>query len=249
MTQQRLSFLGLPLDVGYTVADLSTLFTQKSESKLVTFVHADAWAMAKKQPEYLDQLNKIDLVIPASLDIAASVQKLHNVTCTDICFENHSLAAPFFQAAVANTVSLMLIGGQPAIDERTHDKLSIYYPALNIIATANGYGDIAPKIALILEKKPDCVLVDYPAGKAENFLLALKDAGFKGVAIAVTGFFDETLRDSEFYPEWVKRYKAQYAYRLFSEPRTLLNNFIGAYPAFITPVIKAFIDKYSPKKN
>lgn len=229
--QQRISFLGLPLDVGHTIADLCNLLTTKGASKLVTFVHADAWALTKKQPEYLDQLNKMDLVIPASLDIAAAAQKLHDVTCTDICFETHSLAAPFFDAAAANNLSLMLIGGQPAIDERVHDKLSTFYPRLNIITTANGYGDIAPKIALILEKKPDCVLVDYPAGKAESFLLALKDAGFMGAVIAVTGFFDETLHDVEFYPEWVKRYKLHYAYRLFSEPSTLLSNFIGAYPA------------------
>ncbi len=247
MTQQRISFLGLPLDVGHTIADLATLLTKKGETKLVTFVRADAWALAAKQPEYVEQLNKMDLVLPASFDIAYSAQQLNDTPCTDICFETHSLAAPFFKAAVENKTSLVLIGGQPAIDERVHDKLSVHYAGLNIVATANGYGDIAPKIALILEKKPDVVLVDFAAGKAEAFLIALNDAGYKGIAIAVTGFFDETLLDTEFYPEWAKKWNVQYTYRLLSQPGTLLSGFIGAYPSFAIPAVKALADKYKEK--
>lgn len=247
MTQQRISFLGLPLDVGYSIADLTALLTKKGDGKLVTFVRADAWAFAAKHPEFTEQLGKMDLVIPASFDIAYSAQQLHDTACTDVCFETHSLAAPFFKAAIEQHISVMLVGGQPAIDERVHDKLTAAYPGLNIPTTANGYGDIAPKIALILEKNPDVVLVDYAAGKAENFLIALKDAGYKGVAIAVTGFFDETLLDTEFYPEWAKKWNVQYTYRLLSQPGTLLSGFIGAYPSFAIPAVKALADKYKDK--
>jgi exopolysaccharide biosynthesis WecB/TagA/CpsF family protein len=249
MTPQRISFLGLTLDTGISIADICNLLGKKDAAYLLTFVNGASWALAAKQPEYISLLEQMSLVIPASLDVACAAKKLTGNTSSDICFETHSLATPFFKTAIDNKNSLMIVGGQPAIDERVHDKLNTQYPGIDIITSANGYGDIAPKIALVIEKNPDAVLVDYPCPKAEAFLIALKNVGYKGLAIACTGFFEETLRDDEFYPSWAKRWNIQFAYRLLAEPKTALPSFIGSYPAFAVTVCKAFADKYLPKKN
>ncbi|MBY0429218.1 MAG: WecB/TagA/CpsF family glycosyltransferase [Alphaproteobacteria bacterium] len=248
MTQQRQSFLGLPIDTGYAIADICNLLGKTGECRLVTFVTADAWAIAAKQPEYAVQLSKMTAVIPAGCDVACAVKKLTGNDVNALCFEMYSLAAPFLKTVVEHKHSLMLVGGEPAIDERVQDKLHITHPDLNIISTVNGYGDVAPKIARVIEKNPDCVLVDFDGQRTDAFLIALKDAGYMGLAIACNGFFAETLQDDEFYPEWVKRWNLCFAYRLLAHPKTLLPKFIGDYPAFAVPVIKAFADKYLPKK-
>ncbi len=231
------------MDIGIHIADCCALLGKTDECHLVTFMNASAWAVAKKRPDYAAQLEKMTSVIPASRDVACAVSKLTgNDTCA-ICFETHSLVTPFFKTAIEQKNTLMLVGGQPAIDERVHDKLLIRYPGLNIVSTINGYGDFAPKIALVIDKNPDCVLVDLNSPRSNAFLLALKDAGYKGLAIACDGFFDEALRDDDFYPEWVKRWNLFYAARLLSEPKTLLSQFIRDYPAFAFPAVKALVNK------
>ncbi len=253
MTQQRHSFLGLPLDTGYSIADLCNLLNQTGECRLVTFVNTDSWALAAKQPEYLAQLEKMTAVIPAGCDVACAAKKLTSSDVTAICFEPHSLSTLFLKAVIEYKKTIMLVGGEPAIDERVQDKLHIAHPALSIISTANGYGDIAPKIVRVIEKNPDCVLVDLAGPRSDAFLIALKDAGYKGLAIACNGFFEETLRDDEFYPPWVKRWNFFFVYRLLSEPKTALSKFIGDYPAFAIPAMKAIANKladtYLPKKT
>lgn len=253
MTQQRHSLLGLPLDTGYSIADVCNLLDQTGQCRLVTFINADAWATAASQPDYASQLEKMTVVLPAGTDVACAAHKLTGNDVSAICFEMHSLAAPFFKVVIEKKKSIMLVGGQPAIDERVQDKLHIANPELNIISTINGYGDFAPKIARVMEKNPDVVLVDFSGPRTDAFLIALKDAGYKGFAIACDGFFDETLRDDEFYPSWVKRWNLYFAYRLIAEPKTSLPKFVAAYPSFAIPAIKAIAnkltDKFLPKKN
>lgn len=248
MTQQRISFLGLPLDSGVTIDSLCALLGKHDGPNLVTFVDARSWDLAKKQPDYITQLEHMTMVLPATLDISCAAKKITGHDSAPICFETHSLAAPLFKTVAQNNNTLMLVGGQPAYDERVHDKLNVHYPALNIIATVNGYGDIMQKVALVIEKNPDCVLVDLAPSKAEGFLIALRDAGYKGLAIACSGFFEETLLDDEFYPSWVKRWNLFYAYRLAVDPKTQLTPFLKAYPAFAMPAAKALTKKYLPQK-
>lgn len=249
MTQQRQSFLGLPLDTGYSITDLCNLLGKTGECRLITFITADTWASAAKKPEYIAQLEKMTAVIPAGMDVACALKKITGNDTSAICFEMHSLAAPFFKAAIENKNSIMLVGGEPAFDERVQDKLLIAFPELKIISTINGYGDFAPKITRVTEKNPDCVLVDFDGPRTIAFMLALKDAGYKGLVINSNGFFEETLQDDDFYPGWAKRWSIFFAYRLLAQPKTLLPKFIADYPAFAVPAIKALADKYIPKKN
>jgi N-acetylglucosaminyldiphosphoundecaprenol N-acetyl-beta-D-mannosaminyltransferase len=243
------TLLGLPLSSGITVSDLCQLLDKKDECRLVTFVNPSAWSLAQKQADYAALLQQIHFVIPASQMVSFACATLTGAKAKRIEFELSSLADPFFKAAVEKKSSLMLIGGQPAVDERVSDKLNTHYKGINTIGGTHGYGELAQKVALVMEKKPDAVLVAMGMVRNEVFLVALRDAGYKGMAITCGDFFDHYLKDAVVLPAWAEKYHLRFVFRLMHEPARLWQRYVLDYPSFMGAVLTACVQKFIPAKS
>jgi N-acetylglucosaminyldiphosphoundecaprenol N-acetyl-beta-D-mannosaminyltransferase len=246
MTPQRIDFLDLPLDTGIAVEDLCQSLHEKSGMRMITFVNPASWALAERNPEFRAALDRMSLILPDGEGVASACRWLTGLPCPRISFDMTSLADPFFRKAVEKNISLMLAGGQPSVDENMAEKLKTAYPNLNIIGTVHGYGDIAPKAAAIVEKNPGAVIVGMGAPRQELFLLALRDAGYKGVAITCGGFFDQYLLDEDYYPRWIDKLNLRWLWRLYKEPARLWRRYLIDYQLFIWKTLKAFWNKYFP---
>jgi N-acetylglucosaminyldiphosphoundecaprenol N-acetyl-beta-D-mannosaminyltransferase len=238
MTVQRIEFLGIPLDTGVTVADVCELLRRRDGLRLITFVNPAAWALARKYPHYVGLLRLMSLVLPDGEGVARACRMLTKLQCPRLSFDTTSVAGPFFATAAAEKISVMLIGGQPGVDEDTHRKLQQAWPNLHIAGTMHGFDDFAPKVARIIATAPDAVVVGMGSPRQEEFLIALRDAGYRGLAITCGGFFDQYLESDQYYPEWIDRWNLRFAWRLYKEPRRLWRRYLIDYQIFIWKVVR-----------
>jgi len=240
---RRIDFLGLPLDTGITASDVCALLRYKAGPRLITFINPSAWALARKFPHFVDQLRSMSLVLPDGEGVALACRMLTKLDCPRLSFDTSSLAGPFFAAAAAEQASVMLVGSQPGVDEDVHRKLASAYPNLRILETLHGFADFAPKIARVMAVAPDVVVVGMGSPRQEEFLIALRDAGYQGLAITCGGFFDQYLESDQYYPQWVDRLNLRFAWRLYKEPQRLWRRYLIDYWFFIAKLVKEIYDR------
>jgi exopolysaccharide biosynthesis WecB/TagA/CpsF family protein len=246
---QQISLLGLPLHTGVTIADVCNMLDKQDACRTVTFINPSSWAFAQQHAEYTAQLENINVVLPSSQLVAYACAFLTGTKAGRIEFEPSSLADLFFKAAVEKKTSLMLVGGQPAIDERVSDKLNVHYTGIHILGGTHGYGDLTQKVALVMQRNPDAVLVGMGMGRNEAFLIALRDAGYKGMAISCGDFFDRYLKDAIVIPAWAEKYNLRFLFRLLHEPKRLSGRYLMDYPRFLCRTATDVIKKIMPAKN
>jgi len=246
MTIQRINFLGLPLDAGAKIEDVCRLLRETGTPRLVTFINPQAWALARRFPKFIPSLNAMSLVLPDGQGVIWASRQLGVKDCTRISFDTTSLADVFFKTLAEDQSSLMLIGGNPGVDEAMHEKLRYHYPNIKILGTSHGFDDFAPKIQRIIASSPTAVVVGMGSPRQEEFLLALRDEGYPGFAITCGGFFDQYLEADYYYPQWVDRWNLRFAWRLYKEPRRLWRRYLIDYQVFIWTVLKALAQKYVP---
>jgi N-acetylglucosaminyldiphosphoundecaprenol N-acetyl-beta-D-mannosaminyltransferase len=248
MCATRIDFLGLPLDTGASIEDVCRLLEKKGVLRMVTFVNPQAWAIARRNSNYRVTIEQMTLVLPDGEGVALACRWIADKPCSRISFDMTSLARPFFETLLARKKSLVLAGGEPGVDEMAHAKLNKVYEDLEIVATVHGFGDLEPKAAEVAAAKPDAVIVAMGSPRQEEFLLMLRDAGYKGLAITCGGFFDQYLEADDYYPEWVNKWNLRFAWRLYKEPDRLWRRYLIDYQFFIWPALMALIHKYMPPK-
>ncbi len=236
---KRITFLGLPLHVGVDRETVCRLLDDAGAMRMVTFINPWAWELAAKNSSYAPMLEQMTLVLPDGEGVARACRALMHENSRRISFDMTSLAAPFFRTLADHAKSLIIVGGKPGVDEAVAAKLRTRFQGLNILDSAHGYGDFAQKISGIMAKSPDAVIVGMGAPRQEAFLLALRDAGYKGLAITCGGFFDQYLISDNYYPEWIDHLDLRFLYRMYKEPRRLWRRYLIGYQPFIARVIKA----------
>jgi len=248
MSVERVEFLGLPLDLGLSIESLCQELRHKGEPRLMGYISPSSWAVAKRNPEFVEALRQMTSIRAGGEGVARACQWLMDVRCPRISFDMTSLADPFFKMAIAEKATVMLIGGDPGVDEQMQDKLKLNYPELNVVATAHGYDEFAPKIAAVQQYAPDVVIVGMGSPRQEQFLIALRGAGYKGLAIACGGFFDQYLEADDYYPAWIDRWNLRFAWRFYKEPRRLWRRYLIDYQFFVWEALKALAGKYTPAR-
>jgi N-acetylglucosaminyldiphosphoundecaprenol N-acetyl-beta-D-mannosaminyltransferase len=243
---ERIDFLGLPLDLGLTIEGICGELNRKGEIRLIGYVSPSSWAVANTHPEFLAALRQMTAIRAGGEGVARACRWLTGAPCPRISFDMTSLADPFFKAAMEAHASIILIGGDPVTDERMHEKLMRFYPELNVIATMHGFGDLEPKVASVMQQAPDAVIVGMGSPRQELFLIALRDAGYKGLAITCGGFFDQYLEAEHYYPAWIDRWNLRFAWRLYKEPRRLWRRYLIDYRIFVGRALAALAEKYLP---
>jgi N-acetylglucosaminyldiphosphoundecaprenol N-acetyl-beta-D-mannosaminyltransferase len=248
-SRKRIEFLNFPLDTGISVADVCTLLDKADNMRLVTFINPQAWSIARKQQDYLTALQQMTLVLPDGEGVAKACRALRGEQCTRLSFDMTSIANPFFSYAAEANAPVMLVGGAPGVGESVRCKLQKNYPLLRIIGIEHGYGDFGPKVDSILLLKPAAVIVGMGSPYQENFLIALKTAGYKGLAITCGGFFDQYLEDEQYYPSWIDYWNLRFAWRLYKEPKRLWRRYLVDYQTMIRLVITALYKKHIGYNN
>jgi N-acetylglucosaminyldiphosphoundecaprenol N-acetyl-beta-D-mannosaminyltransferase len=232
---EAMDLLGIPVGIGITADSFCEML---GTSCFVSFVNPSAWALAKRRPEYVEYLRAMTHVLPDGQGVVVAAKILATKDLQRLSFDMSSLAPPFFLRVVEKQASIFLIGGKPGVDEEVGAKLQNNFQGLKIVGSEHGFGEFESKINAVLAAVPDVVIVAMGAPRQEGFLVALRDAGFKGMAVTCGGFFDQYLQADVYYPVWINRWHLRWAYRLYREPKRLWRRYLLDYPYFVFLVLQ-----------
>jgi exopolysaccharide biosynthesis WecB/TagA/CpsF family protein len=254
MPFKRVSFLGLPIDVGGDVSDLCGLLREKRSLQLVTFIGPEAWSLAANNSQYAADLERMSLVLPNGWGVALASRGMIRENCQPLGLHVPFLAKMFFETLIDNKLTLGLVGGGPGTEDDIHGKLALRYPGLKFGQTMHGFGDIAAKVATLTKKSPDVLIVGMQSPRKEAFLAALRDAGYKGVVVADSGFFDHfdlypNVLTADPCPGWVDRYNMRHLYQLYTKPQSLWRRYGVDYPLFLVAAAKTLIDELAEMRR
>lgn len=153
-------------------------------------------------------------------------------------FDMTSLAPVVFSFAAKNQKTVAIIATKQEMVEKAVKTLQGNYPGLNISYFRNGYfssdAEMNAEAQKIVGLHPDILIVGMGIIKQEEFLLKVRDAGFKGIGYTCGGFIHQTAQDKvDYYPEWVDKHGLRFVYRMYKEPHTRKRY---AKAAFVFPV-------------
>ena len=153
-------------------------------------------------------------------------------------FDMTSLAPVVFSFAAKDQKTVAIVATKQEMVEKAVKTLQENYPGLNISYFRNGYfssdAEMNAEAQKIVGVHPDILIVGMGIIKQEEFLLKVRDAGFKGIGYTCGGFIHQTAQDKvDYYPEWVDKHGLRFVYRMYKEPHTRKRY---AKAAFVFPV-------------
>lgn len=242
--ERRIHVLGLPLDLCGSLAlalDTVEAKLESGEGFLTTFVNPAAVVLARRDVGFARALPRFDMVLPDGIGLVHAVSRLRGERPARVSFDSTSLALPVFSLAERTARTVALVGGAPSVAERAASRLRRSFPDLRLVATADGFGDVAEKAERLRALAPDIVVCGMGGGAQEEFLLALSESGWRGCGFTCGGYLDQLGTGLQYYPAWIDRMNLRWAYRLALEPRRLWRRYLIEYSFFGLLFLRAWL--------
>ena len=170
--------------------------------------------------------------------LGKAIKAVYGIQVKRRSFDMTSLAPVVFSFAAKNQKTVAIVATKQEMVEKAVKALQGNYPGLNICYFRNGYfssdAEMNAETQKIVGMHPDILIVGMGIIKQEEFLLKVRDAGFKGIGYTCGGFIHQTAQDKvDYYPEWVDKHGLRFVYRMYKEPHTRKRY---AKAAFVFPV-------------
>jgi len=180
---------------------------------------------------YLDALNyknlfeKFDGIFADGMMLVRAIEMLYLMPVSRRSFDMTSLAPQLFRFAQKKSKTIYIVASKQEQVEKGVEILLQRYHGLKIIGYRNGYFvDEAEKdveAQHIVEMNPDFLIVGMGIVKQEEFLLKVKNTGFKGIGFTCGGFIHQlAMNEIDYYPIWIDKYNLRFLYRMYKEPHT-----------------------------
>lgn len=206
--------------------------------RIYTFLNPVSYLDARKN-KYL--FEKFDGIFADGSILVRTIKIFYSKKLTRRSFDMTSVAPELFDYSVKNSKSIYFVGAKDAEIKSAINILSLNYPELNIIGYRNGYFNSQEKkeeeYDRIISVNPDFLIVGMGIVHQEQFLVEIKNKGFKGVGFTCGGFISQTAKGEnkiDYYPQWVDKYNVRFLYRMYKEKHTR-KRYLKA--AFIFPVL------------
>lgn len=204
--------------------------------QLVAFANAHTVNLAARDEAYARVLNDALLLNDGvGVDIASRV--LHgepfpqNLCGTDLI--------PMLLDAAETPLRIFLLGSAPGTAERAGTELNRRYGHL-IVGTHHGFfaGTDEEGVAdSIAQADPDLVLVGMGQPRQEIWARRYFER-FSGATICVGAFLDFTAGVFPRAPAWLQRWRLEWAYRLYREPRRLAGRYMIGNVQFLARLMR-----------
>ncbi len=210
----------------------------------VAWLNAHCANVAHADATYKQALQSF-LVLPdgVGVDIASKIaygQKFPaNLNGTDF--------VPRLLGHIKRPLRIGLIGGRPGIPEKAAEAFHALAPQHDYRVYADGF--FAPdQMAAILDRlasdRPDVLLVAMGVPLQELFIRTHITTAHCTVACAVGALFDFQAGATERAPEWLRRMRLEWAYRLMREPARLAGRYLVGNPLFLWRVMLSGLSEY-----
>jgi len=236
----RVNLHGIPVDSvdrEATVLGRLLAHVDAREAFLLSFVNPAAWAITRRETDYLDLLRRFDFVLPDGIGVTWALRQLENPNAGRFSFDASSLYLPLFAALNERRAKVFVCGAGPGVAERAVERMRVEFPDIVYCGTSDGYRDRAELRAMILAADPDVVLCGMGVPYQERFLSSLKEAGYAGLMVSCGGFVDQLAAAPRYYPAWIDKLELRWAWRIYQEPKRLWRRYFVDYWPFILAVV------------
>lgn len=140
---------------------------------------------------------------------------------------------PKFLATSERGLRIYLLGAKPDVVERVAAKIETLYPRHRVVGFHHGYfseSEEAEIVAEIADHAPDVLLVAMGNPRQELFMDTHRKALNSKLVVGVGALFDFLSETVPRAPEWVRRARMEWLFRLSREPRRLARRYtLGAF--------------------
>lgn len=200
----------------------------------VAFLNAHCANVAAQDDHYAAALERSELVLADGIGVAMAANMRgtrirENLNGTDFVPKLLTFAAKRGQ-------SVFLLGGKPGTAERAAAALCRQIPGIRIAGTRDGYYGAEDQAAImdINASGADILLVAMGVPLQELWI----DRNFGSlnarICMSVGGLFDFLAENVSRAPEWVRRAKSEWVWRLLMEPRRMARRYLIGNISFLT---------------
>ncbi len=232
----RVNLHGIPVDSvdsEDTVLDTMLARLGGGQPFLLSFVNPAAWAISRRDPDYVGMLRRFDLVLPDGIGVAWALRRLHDPRAERISFDASSLYLPLFEVLDGRRASVFVTGAGPGVAGRAMERMRAEFPNIDYRGYRDGFQDRPALRTAIKAAAPDVLLCGMGVPHQERFILSLKNDGFNGIMISCGGFIDQLAEAERYYPAWIDKLELRWAWRMYREPRRLWRRYLIDYWPFV----------------
>jgi N-acetylglucosaminyldiphosphoundecaprenol N-acetyl-beta-D-mannosaminyltransferase len=232
----RVNLHGIPVDsVDDETVVLQAMLDRLGTGQpfLLSFVNPAAWAIHRREADYVGILRNFDLVLPDGIGVAWALRRLDNPKAGRFSFDASSLYLALFAALDSRRASVFVTGAGPGVAERAVERMRGEFPNIDYRGCCDGYVERERLRQTIKAADADVVLCGMGVPHQERFLLTLRDAGFGGIMISCGGFVDQLAAAQRYYPAWIDKLELRWAWRIYQEPRRLWRRYFVDYWPFL----------------
>lgn len=219
--------------------NLKTLVLKSTEKRgietlgIFTFLNPFSYLKYRETP---DLFKKFDVIYIDGILLVLWF-RLFGIKVERKSFDMTSLAPKVFEFCSKNKKSIYFIGSTENAINLFVDKVSNEYLDLKVLGFRNGYfkdeREKQDAIKLIIKKNPDFVVVGMGTPFQEQFLVLLRELGWKGVGFSCGGFIHQTAQGIQYYPTFFNKYNLRWLYRIIDEPYLIKRYFIYYPKSFL----------------
>lgn len=219
------------------LAELSEALARRRHVKLA-FCNANLVNLGARDPALLSRLAGF-LVLADGFGVDIASRLLHGAS-----FPANLNGTDFIPALLASeprTLRVALVGGRPGVAERAARRLARDYPAHRFDVAGDGYFTLeqeAGLLARLAASPPDLLLVALGNPLQERWIADRLGPRHGTVAAGVGALFDFLAGEVARAPEPIRRFRLEWAYRLWREPRRLWRRYILGNPVFLLRVLR-----------
>ena len=206
-----------------------------------TFLNPYSYLILRKTPKLIQ---KIDNVFIDGISFVIVLRILGIKVCSRQSFDMTTIAKKTFEYAEKNQKSIFFVGTKPEIIEKSISQIQAFYPKLPIAGFSHGYFKTNEEISLlhsrIINTKCDIVVVGTGTPRQEQFLIDLKQKGWKGVGFTCGGFLHQIAEKLHYYPSVIDKFHMRWIFRIADEPK-LLKRYVFDYSFFLVIFVKDLI--------
>ncbi len=194
----------------------------KYPEKVYTFLNPVSYLTAL---EHKDLFGLFDGIFADGSILVKAIKLLYGEDVTRRSFDMTSLAPELLSYAEKGGKTIYIVASKQEQVEKAVEIFKERYPHLKFAGYRNGYfsseAEKDEETRHIVAVNPDFLIVGMGALVQEQFLLKVKEAGYKGIGFTCGGFIHQTAKNEiDYYPVWVDKTNLRFAYRIWKEPHT-----------------------------
>lgn len=205
----------------------------------VAFINANNANIAVKNPTFKAALDKA-LVLPDGIGVDIGARLLHGVAYAENLNGTDFVPALLKQLPAGTKVGLY--GAAPGTAKRAKAVIDEMAPALDTRVIAHGFArgqDQAEALEGLEQWQADVLLVAMGTPYQEIWIDRHITAKHSAVVLSVGALFDFLAGNVKRAPEWMRRARCEWMFRLAQEPARLWQRYVIGNPRFLLHVITA----------